>query len=125
MWLVFCDWGVWDGLSPTCPVRGMLPHLADQLRHGIPILVTAGIVKLLDVMGGLGCVGLDCPPGQRQRDPSRRERDTAPDYLPSCLVCKPTRTTMTQTNKACGRRSGVSCEMFGVRCHGWVAGSES
>lgn len=42
----------------TCALRGVLPHLADQLRHGIPVVVAAGIVELLDVMRGLDGVGL-------------------------------------------------------------------
>jgi hypothetical protein len=42
----------------TGPVWGVLPHLADQLGHGIPVLVAAGIVEQLEVMGGLDWVGL-------------------------------------------------------------------
>jgi hypothetical protein len=37
----------------------VLPHLADQLGDGIPVLVAAGVVELLEVMRGLGCVGLE------------------------------------------------------------------
>jgi hypothetical protein len=37
----------------------VLAHFADQLGHGIPVLIATGIVELLQVVRGLGCVGLD------------------------------------------------------------------
>lgn len=43
----------------TNPVRGMLPHFADQLGHSIPVLIAASIIELLDVMRGLDCVRLN------------------------------------------------------------------
>jgi len=36
----------------------MLPHLADQLRDSIPVVLAAGVVELLDVARSFGCVGL-------------------------------------------------------------------
>ena len=53
----------------------MLPHLADQLGHDIPVLVTAGIVELLQVMGGLGWIGLELPDGGGSADGDSRERE--------------------------------------------------
>jgi hypothetical protein len=54
---VVASWGL-RNWRRTGPVWGVLPHLADQLRHGIPVLVAAGVVELLKVMCGLCCVGL-------------------------------------------------------------------
>jgi hypothetical protein len=42
----------------TLALRSVLPHLADQLRHSIPVLFASRIVELLDVMRSLYCVGL-------------------------------------------------------------------
>lgn len=54
----------------------MLPHLADQLRYGIPVLVAAGIVELLHIMGGLGCVGLEHSSGTVSRPGLESESET-------------------------------------------------
>lgn len=50
--------GIRSGKIRTNSVWGVFPHFADQLRHGIPILVATGIVELLDVMRGFDCVRL-------------------------------------------------------------------
>ena len=51
----------------TGPVRGVLPHLADQLRHRIPVVLASRIVELLNIARGFGCVGLRVGGGQCQR----------------------------------------------------------
>ena len=64
-------WG--EGVR-TGAVWGVFPHLAGQLGHGIPVLVAAGVIELLDVMGGLGCVGLHGRVRQRSAVSGRRGR---------------------------------------------------
>ena len=97
----------------TGAVWGVFPHLADQLGHGIPVLIAAGVVELLDVMGGLNCVGLrggghvsgrrSVVGGLWSVGGDGRGKI---NQLPCCrrLVGKPTGTTVAWSCKTCRQR---------------------
>ena len=42
----------------------MLAHFADELGDLVPFLVAASVIELLDVVGGLGGVGLEGVAGE-------------------------------------------------------------